>query len=140
MRPSADLATGLLAAGRAEDDDAIGTQLVDVAPGRRLGPHLPVHGRCHQQRASPAPAGRVEEQVIGKADQVNSSAMESGGGGGYDQRIHSPRQRYMVHAAALAMPGSSWTGLPDSAWKVAGPSEGLGGRGRRHNVDAVGRA
>ena len=62
----ANLAAGLLARIRTQYLHAIGTQLVDVALGGRVLPHLPVHGRCHQQRdvAGQAQGG---EQIVTQA-------------------------------------------------------------------------
>jgi hypothetical protein len=48
--PHADLATGLVASGRAEHRDTVAADQGDVALRRRRLPHLPVHRRRHDQR------------------------------------------------------------------------------------------
>ena len=100
--PFADFATGLFAAGWAEDRDAIAAQRGDIALRRRFAPHLAVHRRGDEQRAVARQRQRCQ-QVVG--DAVCHLGQIVGRGGGDEQQVGLARQVDVRHAvAALRVP------------------------------------
>ena len=56
---------GHLALRRSDEEDAVGAKLLDVAAGRRMRPHLRVHGRRHEHR----PVARKQDcrrEIVGE--------------------------------------------------------------------------
>jgi len=95
----ADLAAGLVARRGAEDADAVGTELRDVAPRRRVRPHLHVHRGRDEERALAREAER-REQVVGVA--VRELREEVGRRGRDDDRVGAARDRDVVHRVGRA--------------------------------------
>ena len=75
--PGAGVRAGEPTLGRLQDDDAPLAELGDIAPGRRVLPHLGVHGRGQHDRA-PRGEQHIRQQVV--RDAVGGAGDEIGGG------------------------------------------------------------
>ncbi|KAG1433140.1 hypothetical protein G6F57_022384 [Rhizopus arrhizus] len=95
----AGFAASLFAGRGAQDADAVGAQLFDVALRGRVGPHLAVHRGRHQKRTGARQAQRGQ-QVIGHA--VRQLRHEVGAGGGDQHGVRAAREVDVRHVVGHA--------------------------------------
>jgi hypothetical protein len=108
----ADLAAGLVATRRAEDDGAVGTQLRGIPLRRRMRPHLAVHRRREQQRTAldrPRQAQQAQ-QIAGPT--LRELSHQVGARRRDQHRIGRARQvdvRHVVRLARIPLRGDDRT-------------------------------
>ena len=127
---SAHFAAGLLTGVGAQHADAVGAQLVDVALGGRVLPHLPVHGRGHQQRDVPCHTQRGEQVVAVPMGQLRDEICR---GGGHQDRIGLTAQLDVRHVVVDAgIEGIGVDRVARQRLEGDGPDETGGGLGHHH--------
>ena len=125
--PVTGFTTGLIPGAHAQHNGPIGRHLVQVALGRRVGPHFPVHGRGQQQGRALTRSGQAQqaEQFIGPT--LGQFGDEVGTARGDQQRIGLPAELDVGHVVVHA-------GVPLRT-EHGPPRQGL----HRHRRDELGR-
>nr|GEU28492.1 hypothetical protein [Tanacetum cinerariifolium] len=125
----ADFTAGLVAGGRAEDDDAVFLELARIAAGGRVLPHLHVHGRRNQERhVARARQAHGGEQVVAHA--VRQLGHEVGRAGRDHDRVRVAGDVDVGHVVVHAR-------IP-LAGKHLVARQGLHGDGRDEMLGGVG--